>query len=460
MRSRSTAIVAALALTLAACSGSDQGSSPADTAAVTTAVPPTAAPETAPSVTSAPTTEPRRVEIPPEAEIGTILPGTEQVTLLDAPPGTSVHVVSASDEALDDYFNPGSGTTEPPPGGEVDEYGSLVVRGLTGGDTYRLVYDYDNNDGGSAISQPFTTLDRDVQPDPAFYTEQRLPTDGLGYITTRDGTTLSASVWLPGPAEDGPYPTVVEYSGYTPSDPNSSGFSDVFTALGYAYVGVNIRGTGCSGGSFRYFEYVQSLDGYDAVEAVAAQPWVQNHRVGMVGISYPGISQLFVGQTQPPSLAAITPLSVLADSAISTLYPGGILNTGFAVPWTAERMEQADRTARPGRSTRSTPATRSVRPIKRCVCRIRISSSRSPTTRSGPTRSRARSHPACSSTRSTCRPSWQARGRTSRPADTSPRCSTGSPVPITSTPRCSMGCTRNRSARRCSRGSSSSSTCM
>ena len=30
--------------------------------------------------------------------------------------------------------------------------------------------------------------------------------------------------------------------------------------------------------------------------------------------------------------SAITPFSVLADSAISTLYPGGILNTGFAVP--------------------------------------------------------------------------------------------------------------------------------
>ena len=151
-------------------------------------------------------------------------------------------------------------------------------------------------------------------------------------------------MWLPGPADGGPYPTVVEYSGYTPSDPDSQGFADLFVALGYAYVGVNIRGTGCSGGSFRYFEYTQSLDGYDAIEAVAAQPWVLDHRVGMVGVSYPGISQLFVAQTQPPSLAAITPFSVLDDSAIATLYPGGILNTGFAVPWVADRMSDA----RPG----------------------------------------------------------------------------------------------------------------
>src|SRR5688572_26878325 len=61
----------------------------------------------------------------------------------------------------------------------------------------------------------------------------------------------------------------------------------------------------------------------------------------MVGVSYPGISQLFVAATQPPSLAAITPLSVLDDSYRSTLYPGGILNTGFAVEWTRERQAES-----------------------------------------------------------------------------------------------------------------------
>ncbi len=147
---------------------------------------------------------------------------------------------------------------------------------------------------------------------------------------------------LPGPVEDGPYPTVVEYSGYAPSDPGQGlGFPTLFTSLGYAYVGVNVRGTGCSGGSFRYFEYAQSTDGYDVIETVAAQPWVQGNDVGMVGISYPGISQLFVAQTRPPSLSAITPVSVLDDSTLATLYPGGILNTGFALTWTQERVDSA-----------------------------------------------------------------------------------------------------------------------
>lgn len=250
----------------------------------------------------------------------TVRAGAEQIALLGATPTAEVWVLDADGEVVAT--------------GEVDELGSLLFRSLPGGDTFTLV-------GPGYASGPVTTLTRDDHPDPAFYAEQRLTAPGFGYIETRDGTTLSATVWLPGPIEDGPYPTVVEYSGYSPSNPDSSGFGDIFTALGYAYVGVNMRGTGCSGGSFRYFEWVQSLDGYDVVEAVAAQPWVAHGHVGMVGISYPGISQLFVAQTRPPSLAAITPLSVLDDSFQANLYPGGILNTGFAVEWTQQRVEEA-----------------------------------------------------------------------------------------------------------------------
>ena len=112
--------------------------------------------------------------------------------------------------------------------------------------------------------------------------------------------------------------------------------------LGYATVGVNVRGTGCSGGAFDAFEQLQALDGYDVVETVAAQPWVEFGKVGMVGISYPGIMQLYTAGTQPPHLAAISPLSVIDDIYRATLYPGGILNTGFASTWAAERQADAE----------------------------------------------------------------------------------------------------------------------
>jgi len=110
--------------------------------------------------------------------------------------------------------------------------------------------------------------------------------------------------------------------------------------MGFAVVDVNMRGTGCSGGAFDFFEPLQSLDGYDVIETVARQPWVLHNKVGMMGISYGGISQLFTAQTQPPSLAAISPLSTI-DATQTTLYPGGVLNTGFAVDWAKERVHDA-----------------------------------------------------------------------------------------------------------------------
>ena len=256
-----------------------------------------------------------------------VRPGVQQIAVLGAEPGESL-VVRRNGTSL--------------AVAQVDEQGSLLFRELEPGSGYTIESSPEIGvDTEIAASAEVTVMDPADVPPQTLYTEQqtKLPAGGFGYIVTRDGTTLSANVVLPGPAENGPYPTVVEYSGYSPSDPENTAFAQLYTALGFAYVGVNMRGTGCSGGSYRYFETAQNVDGYDIVEAVAAQPWVLNNRVGLVGISFSGISQLYVAATRPPSLAAITPLSVIADSYRSTLYPGGILNTGFAVQWTQERVD-------------------------------------------------------------------------------------------------------------------------
>ncbi|MFC6341299.1 CocE/NonD family hydrolase, partial [Nocardioides hankookensis] len=243
-----------------------------------------------------------------------------QLYVLDATPGTALELVD-SGNAVD-----GTGT--------VDTAGSLAWRELDKG-TYTV-----RTTSGPVESDTATVSDyADPAPAQSFYDGQTLP-EGFSYLQTRDGTTLSVNVVFP--SGSGPYPTVVEYSGYDPSNPANTRMAQIYTALGYAYVGVNIRGTGCSGGSFRAFEAIQSLDGYDVIETVAAQSWAKFHEAGMVGISYPGIEQLYVAQTQPPHLSAISPLSVIDDTYQGTLYPGGILNTGFAVPWATDRDKQAE----------------------------------------------------------------------------------------------------------------------
>ncbi|MFO7568002.1 MAG: CocE/NonD family hydrolase [Enhygromyxa sp.] len=248
----------------------------------------------------------------------------------------------------------------------TDSLGSLIFRELEPGEGYSV------EETGAAPKQAARELTvhtaESLQPDQAFYDTQVLE-PGFNYITTRDGTTLSAYVFLPGPPEDGPYPTIVGYSGYEPSKPGSSladqfdlGGLDIETLcptfpvicdapnhpagilggfLGFATVGVNMRGTGCSGGGYDFFEELQVLDGYDLVETIAAQDWVLGNKVGMAGLSYPGLSQLWVAQTRPPSLAAIAPLSVIAHTAESTLRPGGITNDGFAVNWAKNVLDNA-----------------------------------------------------------------------------------------------------------------------
>lgn len=246
-----------------------------------------------------------------------------------------VYVVDA-DEGQELRLEDAEGTTLQ--SGVADAQGTLIFRDVPAGEGYVVASPLAD---ATAVSEPVTVGNPEDAPSHAFYAAQTLEA-GYQYIETRDGTLLAVNVILPGPVEAGPYPTVVEYSGYSPADPDSPQPSSALaTALGYAVVGVNMRGTGCSGGAFQFFELLQSTDGYDAIEVVAAQSWVQHGQVGMVGLSYPGISQLFVAQLAPPGLAAITPLSVIADTGRGVLYPGGILNNGFATDWAAERQREA-----------------------------------------------------------------------------------------------------------------------
>jgi uncharacterized protein len=231
---------------------------------------------------------------------------------------------------------------------KADSLGAVLFREVRAGSGYRV------SSGGSS-SDPLTVLtQRPEPPDKSIY-DQEIPPSGYGYLTTRDGTKLAINVhppqdvsnafptgYLPGPPAGAPTPTLIEYSGYGYANPDgpTNGISIIANVMGFTVVDVNMRGTGCSGGAFDFFEPLQNLDGYDVIETIARQPWVAHNKVGMIGISYGGISQLFTAQLQPPSLAAITPLSVI-DATPTTLYPGGILNTGFAVAWAKERQKEA-----------------------------------------------------------------------------------------------------------------------
>ena len=143
----------------------------------------------------------------------------EQVAVTHAPEGAVAKLLTSSGKTV---------TTA-----KTDAAGAVLFRDVPPGSGYAVRIGSDRVDG-ITVTAPTDT------PPPSFYAAQTI-NDGYGYVKTRDGTTLSINVKLPGPAARGPYPTVIEYSGYDPSNPDGRApASTIAQALGYATVGARI----------------------------------------------------------------------------------------------------------------------------------------------------------------------------------------------------------------------------
>ena len=293
--------------------------------------------------------------------------GVEQITVTGAAPGEPLTLygerrtrlvtllADAQGQAHFAYVPPEHATLQSGPDLEISGLDIVNGRVVEPG-RYVIV---DESALPRLASAVVTVGGRDDVPDPALYEGQRLTgarldilgnvapgsslEEGFQYLEMRDGVKLSAMVRFPDEAfyGPGPWPTVVEYSGYSPSNPSSEeAGARLARAMGYATVSVNMRGSGCSGGVFDLFNPAQMADGYDTIEIVARQPWVTGGKVGMVGLSYSGISQLYTAATNPPHLAGVTAQSVIADPWMQA-WPGGIYNSGFTQQWIRQRNQAA-----------------------------------------------------------------------------------------------------------------------
>ena len=348
------ALFCCAAMLAAACSGSDDPDSTADTSGATTT-----APEADPT-----TTEAAEVAIETVADTDLeVRPGVEQVTVTGAERSDALTLVDDEGDDMLTLLADDLGQAhfayipDEPLTADTAEQGSLPTAegfSLKAG-TYtvrRVAADAAETDPAS-VTEPFDVLGvDDGVGDDAFYTQdlaEQCPDieatrSCYTYITMRDGVTLSAMIRLPLALlyPEGPYPTVIEYSGYGPSRPVGDGEpgSRIAGLFGFASVGVNMRGSGCSGGVFDVFNPAQQADGYDIIEAVATEPWVLHNSPGMVGLSYAGIGQLVAASQAPPSLASIAPQSVIEDPWRQA-WPGGIFNSGFTKQWIAQREAQS-----------------------------------------------------------------------------------------------------------------------
>lgn len=174
-----------------------------------------------------------------------------------------------------------------------------------------------------------------------FPEQKRLST----FIPVKDGTKLAATIFMPAAQQgigdrprggDSPPTRVPVILWYLPGhreaiDPRTGALRPYgspeqikfFTSHGYAWVLVEMRGSGASFGTRQDRSPQIGADGKDVIEWLASQPW-SNGSVGMVGASYQGFSQYASAAHRPKGLKAIFPEIAGFDEYSIMFYPGGI----------------------------------------------------------------------------------------------------------------------------------------
>ena len=166
------------------------------------------------------------------------------------------------------------------------------------------------------------------------------PTPREVKIRARDGVEIGAAICAP--EGGGKFPALLAASPYRydnnvlPASPQflwrETGPIDFYVKQGYAYVHMDVRGSGKSGGEFEFLGPNEQNDLYDVVQWIAAQPW-SNGKVGGIGQSYYCMSQWLMAAMAPPALACIGAYDGLNDPYRASCYQGGISGEFFGGYW-------------------------------------------------------------------------------------------------------------------------------
>ncbi|MBL7165552.1 MAG: CocE/NonD family hydrolase [Dehalococcoidales bacterium] len=166
-------------------------------------------------------------------------------------------------------------------------------------------------------------------------------------MTMRDGVVLRADVYRPDDSEK--HPAIVVR---TPYSKVMGGDSDFLSAVhaafaGYAFVIQDTRGRFASEGEFMPGA-PEGADGYDTIEAVAAESWCDGN-VGTFGGSYLGRNQWQAAIEDPPHLKAIAP-QITTSGPLSDSRLGGPIDLEQSISWfTAMAIDMLERQRQQGK---------------------------------------------------------------------------------------------------------------
>ncbi|MGA8866734.1 MAG: CocE/NonD family hydrolase [Candidatus Sulfotelmatobacter sp.] len=151
-------------------------------------------------------------------------------------------------------------------------------------------------------------------------------------MKTRDGVTVYADIYRPKSSDR--FPVILMR---TPYDKSANwAVSPVFKMVprGYVVIIQDVRGRYTSEGEWYPFKHEQA-DGSDTVEWAAALPY-SNGKVGMMGASYVGATQMLAAIAQPPHLAGIAPNITASNYHDGWTYQSGAFEQWFDQNWTSQ----------------------------------------------------------------------------------------------------------------------------
>jgi putative CocE/NonD family hydrolase len=162
----------------------------------------------------------------------------------------------------------------------------------------------------------------------------------------RDGVKIAVEIYVPDPLH-ARAPTIVRQTRYLRAlAPRLAALGGapaafdlyartrrVFLAAGYAWVDVDVRGSGASMGTQPYpWTTDEVKDGAEVVDFVVSEPW-SNGKVGALGISYDGTAAEMLLVNQHPAVLAAAPLFSLFDAYTDVAFPGGVHLSWFTEAW-------------------------------------------------------------------------------------------------------------------------------
>jgi uncharacterized protein len=161
-------------------------------------------------------------------------------------------------------------------------------------------------------------------------------------VRTRRGIVVRADVYLP-KGEKGPFPVLLAASPYQKSLLRKLPASWVFPFIeygpiqlyldhGYAYVAMDVPGSGRSEGNWDPVSREEGEAIHDLIEGIAQQSW-STGKLGMIGQSYYCWSQWNTARTRPPHLTTIVAYDGACDMYRDWMYQGGIPVVGFLGAW-------------------------------------------------------------------------------------------------------------------------------